>query len=275
MSKRQTLLKILNQETRAPQSDGSRKMAGPALLNSNVDEIYLHRLEKDIERVRRFNKQADLAIENLTKYENSPIEKRLIALGESYEKIPYVTDKDDTIGVAATTNILDDMIKRTEIELLELKLIETQSLDSLIKEYRGMLTVIAKTKQDKEDMIELLRSKSDDVQRNGFHSNIEHQILETKKVKKILSSHLKRIMAKYLAISATPSEEIHERDELKRVLIDCSKMIDNLLVSNEWVPAISYSHAKFMIDSLVKNDVLLIKETDIGTLVKLRGFDIS
>lgn len=278
MSKREILLDLLL-NSRINESHQHQQQQDIAINTSDVNEIYLNRLQKDIERVKQFNKQADLIINNLNKYQiDCPIEKRLIALNESYEKIPYLTDKNDTIGIVSTINILDDLQQQYQLELNELKLID--SLDLLIKEYKQLLDVINKNKQTKQQIIEQLKDKQHQL---GYQSNdnnpteIASQLNQLIKVKELISLNLKRIIVKYLTISGTsnPLTSI-DKQLITQLTIEWSNIIEQLLIKeSEWIlinNIMNYSQTKFMIDNLITNDVLLIKQINGKTFIKLRGF---
>ncbi|EGW31883.1 uncharacterized protein SPAPADRAFT_51848 [Spathaspora passalidarum NRRL Y-27907] len=232
-----------------------------------VDEIYFNKLQKDIQRVNQFITQADVAINHLQQHEESAsIEQKIIAMYDSYERIPYVPDKNDTIGTAATSSILSELIDRNTRELKE-SAVETEPIELLISEYKQILDFLAKDKQDKQETINRLNSKIEDFQ---FTPSIKHLLIQAGNLHRDLQRSLKRVITRYLAMSDTG---IIDKSQLNQQLKQTTKLINQLL-SGDWVDVPEYSHIKFFIDTLVKNDMLLLKYSD-SAMVKLRGFDIE
>ena len=71
---------------------------------------YSNQLKKDISRVEQFTRDCDRVLPTL--HDSDSIDKQIIALYDTYGRIPYNHDKNDTINTAATSVILQELIKK-------------------------------------------------------------------------------------------------------------------------------------------------------------------
>ncbi|RLV95030.1 hypothetical protein JA1_001310 [Spathaspora sp. JA1] len=257
MSKKEDLVTLL----------GDRTMYGSTQVEPAVDEIYYNKLEKDIERVSQYINQADVAIKHLSQFEQqASIEEKIIAMYDSYERVTYIPDKNDTISTAATSSILDELISRNTAELE--KKVDIDEVEQLTQEYKDILEVLEQDKQKKQEKIDVLTKKIDKFK---FKPTIKTEIIKANELHKQLERMVKRVSTKYLALSSDASLD---KAQLNHHLKSTTKLIDQLLLG-DWVEPEYNTHNKFFIDTLVKNDVLLLNRTDNSVEVKLRGFDIE
>ena len=133
---------------------------------------YTHVLQKDIARVETFIKECDKAIAQLD--ESAPVGTQIIALYEILGVIPYTPDKNDTIGTAATTVVLQSMINRYTPQ-------STTPID--------FLEIIA-------DLNHLRANKQTalaDLQSRNFASPLPEKLAEARELEKLLNSYIAKI----------------------------------------------------------------------------------
>lgn len=133
---------------------------------------YTHVLQKDIARVETFIKECDKAIAQLD--ESAPVGTQIIALYETLGVIPYTPDKNDTIGTAATTVVLQSMINRYTPQ-------STTPID--------FLEIIA-------DLNHLRTNKQTalaDLQSRNFASPLPEKLAEARELEKLLNSYIAKI----------------------------------------------------------------------------------
>ncbi|CAK7891967.1 hypothetical protein CAAN1_19S00870 [[Candida] anglica] len=110
-------------ESQSEPSDTPEVLAVPAVPDP-TDLAYEQRLLRDISRTETFLKQADIAIENLlnggenkldieeSNFEGGILDLKIeiIALYESYKTLTYFPDKNDSIGTATTSTVLNSLV---------------------------------------------------------------------------------------------------------------------------------------------------------------------
>ncbi|EMG49040.1 hypothetical protein SBY92_000509 [Candida maltosa Xu316] len=141
---------------------------------------YVSSLKKDIARVEQFSKECDKVIASL---EDSPfIEKQILALYDAYGKVPYSPDKNDTIGTAATSLVLDEMIARYKT-----------GTSSAPADYSEFVTKLQADKEEKQMMIDTLIEKLE----SEFESPLDEKYEEAVQLEKLLKSFIKTLNTDY------------------------------------------------------------------------------
>ncbi|KAI5961293.1 hypothetical protein CANMA_003813 [Candida margitis] len=175
---------------------------------NDLDEAYLSRLIKDLKRIQEYTKQAEKAIESFDKIESVSIEKHIIALYDSYGSIPYTPEKNDTIATAATSVILEEMIQEKQKEI-------AQPCEESKKAEFDFTGNIDELKKQRATRLEQIKELSLAIDRE-FLSPLPSKWAESLELQRTLSSYLKKVLIKYLAISDRTSGSVNNKDQCDR-----------------------------------------------------------
>ncbi|CAI5758342.1 unnamed protein product [Candida verbasci] len=211
-----------------------------------MDEIYINKLIKDIEKVEKFIQQADNAIEFLLPVENSaPLDRKIFALYQSYCKLPYNPEKSDSITTAATNVILTKMVNEMKQELEKEEPKKQEKFDDIIE----------LLKQDQLEKSKLIKEFS-------FEFKPDDKSSETRELQSELTRDVKKIIAKFIKYS---NLNLNEKD-FKEILHDAMQFTNQLCRNIEWLepPA----NLRFFTETLVKNNVLYYKDGQVKLIVR-------
>lgn len=135
---------------------------------------YSNQLKKDISRVEQFSRDCDRILPTLN--DSKSIDKQIIALYDTYGRIPYIHDKNDTIDTAATSVILHELIERY-------KTTSSSNLD-----FSAFVTQLQSNNREKELMIQTLRDRF-----SIFESPLDSKSQEARELEVLLESFLEII----------------------------------------------------------------------------------
>ena len=243
------------------------------------DVIYFNRLKKDIKRVEEHLRQADAAIATFGKdiIQDSPIEKRILAMYAAYGTVPYRPEKNDTITTASTSVLLENMIEDKKAVLKEFTNIHkdpgndlgyvTQELlkirDARVKE-RDMMKSILELELDLD--LELNLEKKSEKTR--FGDEVMGKLKESEKLDKKLQLFLRKVSVKYTAYCDSIDGIVNDKDELQLKVDDLMKFF-NELINGDWVEVRSSSHIEAVV-KIMENGSILQRENG---KVRLRGLE--
>lgn len=228
-------------------------------LKNELDEAYINRLTKDIERVQCHIQQAEKAINSFDKdlAKSCSLEKRIIALYATYGNIPYIPDKNDTIATAVTSVILEEMIEEKRKEISQ------ASEDDPSVEF-DFTKNIEELKNQKQERLQEIKELSELIDK-GFTLPLTSKWIESLELRKALFNYLKKVLIKYLAISDRTSGSVNNKDQVKETVRTLTSFFDSLLTS-EWVRV--PDNVGIIISILARDGVVIIKNEQ----AKLKGF---
>lgn len=278
--------------------------------SSTIQLTYLNGLENDIKTTKSFLDQADKALKklNLSDIENindnndnnTEIEtkRRILALHETYSKLSYQPSKNDVIGIASASKIVNDLVEQyaTTTNVLEDQRNKYDSdsaiLESLISDYKDMISHLeVRIKNNPERLAELVQ-KTDQVRMKDLSVNsqiksIDHKLSDSFRVDKLLSSHLQKVITKFLAFQDWSNETIVSEDLFKEnILLSLNvidRLVENLLDSivlddNElWLQIEPTASDESLIRILIRNDIAISREDSTSQVyyLKLRDYGIE
>lgn len=265
------------------------------------DTTYLRRLEREIAATERYLLDADRAIKHLEQElqlesNNNTTERshkeHIIALQQTYEKLPWIPDKNEVLDTAIASVEISDLNKQQlkSITLLrnniQMKKEEVTDLEQLLIEYQQLIPLLDIQEEESQRIQDLLETRSnDDLQStpDSFLQDLGTNKEHTQQTVKMLQRGLTRILRKYIAISdyksgnSTPVQQATLRDRLA----EAYKLVRNLLShvsSNSWVEVdLPTETEETLITTWIINDILLVHEDSIPGhhyKVKFRSYGV-
>ncbi|CAK9439020.1 uncharacterized protein LODBEIA_P32440 [Lodderomyces beijingensis] len=190
------------------------------------DQVYLNRLENDIKRVEEHLRQADAAVATFDQdlHESSSIEKRIIALYETYKTIPYKSEKNDTIATAASASILEDMIDAKRKQLSEIEEAKESCYDfaAMVQE----LTRIRDSKLREKKTLQKWVVAEEEVSSTG------KLFAESKEMAHQLQMYLKKVLIQYMAVADSVSGTVSDQSGLQQSLSELATIFNQLVKTN-------------------------------------------
>lgn len=250
--------------------------------SAKIQTTYIRRLENDIHLVSSFINQANVSIEKLIlKTKNAShedlisLKKDIIALSDTYGRLPYLSDKSDVIGIASASSIIDSLIqqqteanihlnKKNEIDSYEIK-----SKQGLVEEYKRLLQLIDQkhvTEQEKLEEIDLKTSvmELDPISKALQIGALNIKLDEARQSENLLSTYLRRIIVKYLALSDWESQQVITEEKLQENVNMCIELIDKLVVSSinstAWVEIDPNKIESKFINHLLMNNTIISRD---------------
>lgn len=269
-----------------------------------VQIAYLNGLENDIKTTEGFLQKAKEHLKaNEKELSGFPSESerdrkiRVLALAATYKTIPYLPKKNDVIGIASTSKFTSDLITEQTILNLQLEKLKKnydndgQRLESLIADYKEMWLHLRSRIDKNPDRINEINQKTDDLRNNGVSINsqisaIDEKLKESRKVEKLLSSHLKRIILKFLAFQDWSNESVMTEDELRDSVAQSVTIVDKL-VSNliervdtqkgTWVQLEPTEMYGSLMRIMVRNELVITRENSSAdeAYVRLRDYGVE
>ena len=270
--------------------------------SAKIQTTYIRRLENDIHLASSFINQANASIEKLiqktrSSSEENPIflKKDIIALSDTYGRLPYLSDKSDVIGIASASSIIDSLIQQqTEANLCLNKKNEDDSYEiknkqALVEEYKRLLQLIDQKHVAEQGKLEEIDQKATFIDLNPVSKALQVEALNTKldearQSENLLSTYLKRIIIKYLALSDWESQQVITEEKLQENVNVCIELIDKLVTAsiysigkkteNSWVEIYPNKIENDLINHLLMNDIISSRDdsTKERVFLMLRNF---
>ncbi|CUM48377.1 unnamed protein product [Debaryomyces tyrocola] len=218
--------------------------------SAKIQTTYIRRLENDIHLASSFINQANVSIEKLIlKTRNSShedlisLKKDIIALSDTYGRLPYLSDKSDVIGIASASSIIDSLIQQqTEASIHlnkknEIDSNEITAKQALVEEYKRLLQLIDRKHLTEQGKLEEIDQKISVMELNPISKALQVGALnfkldEARQSENLLSTYLKRIIIKYLALSDWESQQVITEEKLQENVNVCIELIDKLVTSS-------------------------------------------
>ncbi|KAK6459798.1 uncharacterized protein RJT20DRAFT_22798 [Scheffersomyces xylosifermentans] len=273
---------------------GSSRNSGASTGSTLKEETYEKRLVKDIEKTQLFLNQANKALMTLrtVDYAASDSERdrkrRVIALYNSYQKIPYSSNKDDAIGIATTSRKFEEAVRDTKKSIEHLKKTsnsdEIEALKSIIKDFRRIFQITEKVIGQKQELVtdieEKLASVGSEEQRIRRQSKhvLDRATEDAKTTEKLLGVHLKRVITKFLAVHDLEYSKLSDETTLRTSLKNSQALLLNLLRASDdkWVEVIPNRYNSGIIKALLMNDLAHSREDSTADIeyLRLRNYGI-
>lgn len=250
--------------------------------SAKIQTTYIRRLENDIHLVSSFINQANVSIEKLIlKTKNAShedlisLKKDIIALSDTYGRLPYLSDKSDVIGIASASSIIDSLIqqqteanihlnKKNEIDSYEIK-----SKQDLVEEYKRLLQLIDQKHVTEQEKLEEIDQKTSVMELDPISKALQIGALnikldEARQSENLLSTYLRRIIVKYLALSDWESQQVITEEKLQENVNMCIELIDKLVVSSinstAWVEIDPNKIESKFINHLLMNNTIISRD---------------
>lgn len=283
---------------------GTLQTEGESTLPA-VQIAYLNGLENDIKTTEGFLQKAKEHLKaNEQELAGFPSESerdkkiRVLALAATYKTIPYLPKKNDVIGIASTSKFTSDLINEQTILNLQLQKLtknydnDSERLELLIADYKEMWLHLRSRIDENPHRINEINQKTDDLRNNGVSinsqiSSIDEKLKEAGKIEKLLSSHLKRIIMKFLAFQDWSNESVMTEDELRDSITQSVTIVDKL-VSNliervdtqkgTWVQIEPTEMYESLMRIMVRNELVITREDSSAAdavYVRLRDYGVE
>lgn len=250
--------------------------------SAKIQTTYIRRLENDIHLVSSFINQADVSIEKLIlKTKNAShedlisLKKDIIALSDTYGRLPYLSDKSDVIGIASASSIIDSLIQQqTEANIHlnkknEIDSYEITSKQALVEEYKRLLQLIDQKHVTEHEKLEEIDQKTSVMELDPISKALQIGALnikldEARQSENLLSTYLRRIIVKYLALSDWESQQVITEEKLQENVNMCIELIDKLVVSSinstAWVEINPNKIESKFINHLLMNNTIISRD---------------
>lgn len=250
--------------------------------SAKIQTTYVRRLENDIHLVSSFINQANVSIEKLilktknTSHEDLiSLKKDIIALSDTYGRLPYLSDKSDVIGIASASSIIDSLIQQqTEASIHlnkknEIDSYEITSKQALVEEYKRLLQLIDQKHITEQEKLEEIDQKTSVMELDPISKGLQIGALnikldEARQSENLLSTYLKRIIIKYLALSDWESQQVITEEKLQENVNMCIELIDKLVVSSinstAWVEIDPNEIESKFINHLLMNNTIISRD---------------
>lgn len=270
--------------------------------SAKIQTTYIRRLQNDINLTTTFINQANASIEMLvSKTETTPSEdpitlkKNIIALCDTYGRLPFLSDKSDVIGIASASSVIDGIVQQqTEASLYLNKLNETNSQEikskqSLLEDYNRLLKLIDQKLVTGQGRLKEMDQKSDNIELDPISKPqsiraLNNKLKEARQLQDSLLTYLKRIVIKYLAVSDWEVQHVMTEEKLQENVNACIELIDKLMTSSiysikndsetAWVEVDPSEIESKLINHLLMNDVIISRDdsTKEKLFLMLRNF---
>ena len=266
---------------------------------SKIQSNYMQRLRHDIRSTLNFTEQADSAISKF-KDENDvdddilKLKTEIVALWFCYSRLPYVPDKQDTIGIATASISVQEQVE-DQAEAFDMLLQEVQSLkqerrsfETLNSDYRQLTSLIDKKIEFEKFKIQEIESKINSMERTPMEASQQMEALQesiqmSRDMEDTLLASLRRTLTKYLAISDWQLLEVMTAEEFESLTDVCIQLIDTLILASiksvkqridEWLVVYPTKTEERLINHLVRSSLLILRQdsTDEKYIVKIRNF---
>lgn len=250
--------------------------------SAKIQTTYIRRLENDIHLVSSFINQANVSIEKLIlKTKNAShedlisLKKDIIALSDTYGRLPYLSDKSDVIGIASASSIIDSLIQQqTEANIHlnkknEIDSYEITSKQALVEEYKRLLQLIDQKHVTEQEKLEEIDQKTSAMELDPISKGLQIGALnikldEARQSENLLSTYLRRIIVKYLALSDWESQQVITEEKLQENVNMCIELIDKLVVSSinstAWVEIDPNKIESKFINHLLMNNTIISRD---------------
>ena len=266
---------------------------------SKIQSNYMQRLRHDIRSTLNFTEQADSAISKF-KDENDvdddilKLKTEIVALWFCYSRLPYVPDKQDTIGIATASISVQEQVE-DQAEAFDMLLQEVQSLkqerrsfETLNSDYRQLTSLIDKKIEFEKFKIQEIESKINSMEITPMEASqqmdaLQESIQMSRDMEDTLLASLRRTLTKYLAISDWQLLEVMTAEEFESNTDVCIQLIDTLILASiksvkqridEWLVVYPTKTEERLINHLVRSSLLILRQdsTDEKYIVKIRNF---
>lgn len=266
---------------------------------SKVQGNYMQRLRHDIRSTLNFIEQADSAISKF-KDENGAdddilkLKIEIVALWFCYNRLPYVPDKQDTIGIAtASVSVreqIEDQAETFDMLLQEIQTLrqERRSFETLNSDYRQLTSLIDKKIDFEKSKTQEIESKISSMEKAPIEASqqmnaLQENIQMSRDMEDTLLASLRRTLTKYLAISDWQLLEVMTAEEFESNTDICIQLIDTLILASiksvkqkidEWLVVYPSKTEERLINHLVRSSLLVIRDdsTYEKYVVKMRNF---
>lgn len=269
---------------------------------AKIQTTYIKRLQNDINLTTAFINQANASIERLVSKNEaeSPedlitLKKNIIALCDTYGRLPFLSDKSDVIGIASASSIIENLIQqqREASSYLD-KINETNSQailskQALVEDYARLLKLIDQKLITGQGKLEEIDQKSgnielDPVSKSQLVKALDNKLEEARQSEYSLLTHLKRIIIKFLAVSDWEVQHVMTEEKLQENVSVCIELIDKLMTSlinyieNDsdavWVEVNPSEIESKLINHLLMNDIIISRgdSTKEKSFLMLRNF---
>ena len=266
---------------------------------SKIQSNYMQRLRHDIRSTLNFTEQADSAISKF-KDENDvdddilKLKTEIVALWFCYSRLPYVPDKQDTIGIATASISVQEQVE-DQAEAFDMLLQEVQSLkqerrsfETLNSDYKQLTSLIDKKIEFEKFKIQEIESKINSMEITPMEASqqmdaLQESIQMSRDMEDTLLASLRRTLTKYLAISDWQLLEVMTAEEFESNTDVCIQLIDTLILASiksvkqridEWLVVYPTKTEERLINHLVRSSLLILRQdsTDEKYIVKIRNF---
>lgn len=259
-----------------------------------AQETYVKKLHGDIERTRAFLEQAklattklrdELAVPNPDWDPTTQQQAHIVALFESYRKLPYMAMKNDLIGIATAASLTKRAVSdqrhtsgvlAAENEVLEREmaknaqvLADYEEIDELIKQRvqlhpERMAKIRAKLHESQPLEAEMDRKLQSVQNATAAYKSVEDQLYQ----------HVKRVVTKIHAAQDWENANIMDEQTFKSsVVLSISlivTLVSNLLLPTEkWVTFTPGGPEEKVLLVMVRNQLVVVRD---NLEVKLRDF---
>ena len=266
---------------------------------SKIQSNYMQRLRHDIRSTLNFTEQADSAISKFKDEKDVgddilKLKTEIVALWFCYSRLPYVPDKQDTIGIATASISVQEQVE-DQAEAFDMLLQEVQSLkqerrsfETLNSDYKQLTSLIDKKIEFEKFKIQEIESKINSMERTPMEASqqmdaLQESIQMSRDMEDTLLASLRRTLTKYLAISDWQLLEVMTAEEFESLTDVCIQLIDTLILASiksvkqridEWLVVYPTKTEERLINHLVRSSLLILRQdsTDEKYIVKIRNF---
>lgn len=259
---------------------------------------YVKRLEKEIAATERYLLDADRAITRLElelQLDNDEAERdhmeHVLALQHTYEKLPWIPDKNEVLDTAVASVQLRAMNHQQQqtIALLRRttkdKKDEVDDLNQLLVEYTQLVPLLKAQETESKRIQHLLESQHHQLRitPESFMQHLGSSKTETQDTVKMLQRGLTRVLRKYIAVADYKSGTTKPMDqtELRNRMADANKLMRTLLAhvpSNSWVDIDRPNRTEeSLITTWIINDIVIAHEDCIPSQhyrIRLRAYGV-
>lgn len=245
------------------------KATDDATENLSAQSAYSRRIRSDIERTTAYLEKTKRLIKEFDNDEVILEKMQVIALYESYNRLSYVDDKDDVIGIAAASISARRAVEAHK-SAIETSTAENEKLTQEIKRIRSIIT-------DYKYILSLINEKvSVDSQKAQDIANVEPVTLqqrtdslqakfdECNDMLRLLSVHIDNYISSYLVSKWNHSTEPTDAKRLKNLLKE--------LIENDRIKMPEESLERVFLESLRMNNIVVFKSDPSGQYVHLRDY---
>jgi uncharacterized coiled-coil protein SlyX len=236
------------------------------------DELYRRKISKEIGQLERFIAQADAAIANLQTYQPKDAKTWVLALHEVYLKVPYVSSKDEVIGSAVADVNLRKLNETHKAQLKWLdESVPSVSVDSMISDINTIISELDTAIAVNEAKLSVLTQKTADSDASNHHDSLDRLLSEANDGSKQMKSNLQRVVTKFIALQI----QSLDKESLKFPLKSMTKMLLQLLKSQDWVQVVPDEYNVLLIKVLIYNSIVTRRDDSSvnGYYLKMVLFD--